>query len=461
MRYWLLATLACGACFVNVRHAWNDVREYGGTDLRVRITGARALIRGINPYTIIDTPDLDPALRDPDQHGLSRCTYPPTLLLFYSPMCSLQYPLLRTAWAALEWCAFVSSIFLLAACVRSGPPRFWFIITAVGILGSSTFWRLHVERGQYYVFVVLLISAGIFLILNTRYWLIAGCFWGAAICLRPTTVLLLLPWLSSFRQKTVTGAVLFSLLAVSGATFVGKPGYWLDFLRLTGRWELLLLEKNTDEGPAVTGSDGVQNVPGQDVRGPTDGYQPSILEGHAANLTFSSLSRSMQSTLNIRISPTVVSGTGKFLWLTVIVAIWMLRAERGHTDRTTTANSSSRTAVTENRLLTGISLALVTDYFLPIRVEYADVMFLLPMALIMPRLMHPEYRVLSVAAAIAFLINKAPLDSLPFNASAMSSMFRSFMAVYLMVRFTVIDTSISRESEGVPLELTSESPNPK
>jgi hypothetical protein len=169
----------------------------------------------------------------------------------------------------------------------------------------------------------------------------------------------------------------------------------------------------------------------------------------------------MQSTLNIRISPTVVSGTGKFLWLTVIVAIWMLRAERGHTGQTTTANSSSRTAVTENRLLTGISLALVTDYFLPIRVEYADVMFLLPMALIMPRLMHPEYRVLSVAAAIAFLINKAPLDSLPFNASAMSSMFRSFMAVYLMVRFTVIDTSISRESEGVPLELTSESPNPK
>lgn len=459
MKYWLLATLACGACFVNIRHSWNDVREYGGTDLRVRITGARALMRGINPYTIEDTPDLDPALRDPDQHGLSRCTYPPTLLLFYSPMCSMPYPSLRSVWALLEWCAFVSSIFLLAACVRSGPPRFWFIITAAGVFGSSAFWRLHVERGQYYVFVVLLISAGMFLLLNTRYSLIAGLFWGAAICLRPTTVLLLLPWLACFRQKFVAGAVLFSMLAVSSATIAGKPGYWLDFLRLTGSWELLLLENQTDEATPVSSSD--QNIQGQSVLRPTDGYQPAVLEGHAANLTFSSLSRSVQSTLDIRISPVVVSGTGKFIWMTVIVTIWLLKAQRSHTDQSSTGISFPGTTITENRLLTGICLALVTDYFLPIRVEYADVMFLLPLALIIPRLMDPEYRILSVAAATAFLIQKAPLDSLPFNASAVSSMFRSFMAVYLMIRFTVIDTRIALKSEPVPSGLTSESPNPK
>ena len=75
--------------------------------------GRCALVRGVNPYTIKDTEDLDPALRDPDQGILSRCTYSPTLLAFYAPLASLTYPLQRAIWAVLEWCAFAGSVVLL------------------------------------------------------------------------------------------------------------------------------------------------------------------------------------------------------------------------------------------------------------------------------------------------------------------------------------------------------------
>ncbi|MDA1230688.1 MAG: hypothetical protein O2856_07940, partial [Planctomycetota bacterium] len=137
MKYWLLAALALGMCLVNVWHTCHDVRDYGGTDLRVRVVGARALVRGINPYTIIETADLDPALRDPDQSGLSRCTYPQTLLFFYAPLSSLEYPVQRAIWAILEWSAFVGSVVLLCLCLPSRKTRFWFAVSAIGLFGSS------------------------------------------------------------------------------------------------------------------------------------------------------------------------------------------------------------------------------------------------------------------------------------------------------------------------------------
>ena len=55
MKYWILALLAGGLCLVNVWHSSHDIQNYGGTDLRVRIVGARALVQDINPYTIKDT----------------------------------------------------------------------------------------------------------------------------------------------------------------------------------------------------------------------------------------------------------------------------------------------------------------------------------------------------------------------------------------------------------------------
>ena len=89
----------------------------------------------------------------------------------------------------------------------------------------------------------------------------------------------------------------------------------------------------------------------------------------------------------------------------------------------------------------------VTDYFLPIRIEYADVMFLLPLAILMPLLMLREYRGLTLLAIVSMLIDKLPLNSLPFNAFAASSMLRSFIVIYLLVRFTVLGLPELKTSE--------------
>lgn len=430
MKYWILAALACGMCLVNVWHTCHDIQDYGGTDLRVRVVGARALVRGVNPYTIKDTEDLDPALRDPDQGILSRCTYPPTLLAVYAPLASLTYPLQRAIWAVLEWCAFAGSVALLSACLKSPQARFWFSVTAIGLLGGSSSWRLHVERGQYYVFVVLFVSIGMLLLLKTRHSLAAGFFWGMAICLRPTALFLVLPWLTGSQRRVGFMAIATALVAVAGTTYMGEMGYWLDFLKLSRAWELSLL------GAVIEG-----HADNPVISRPTDGYNTAIMGSYAANLTFVSLSRSLQTLLDFCVDPIVMARIGKIVWLIAASMIW-----KKHLN-----TRQQQPVQTESQLLVGVCLMLVTDYFLPIRIEYADVMFLIPMALLTPLLMRREYRVLTVLAIIALLIHKAPLSSLPFNASAASSMLRSFVVVYILVRFTILglpELNCSPESDS-------------
>lgn len=417
MKYWLLSTLVGGMCLVNVCHSWNDVQDYGGTDLRVRVIGARAVVRGLNPYTIRETEDLDPALRDPDQRGLSRCTYPPTLLFLYSPLSALTYPKQRAIWAALEWFAFVGSVFLLGGCLHSKASRYCFCISAIGLVGGSWFWRLHVERGQYYIFIVLLISLGMRLLLTTRHNIVAGCVWGIAVCLRPTSVFFLLPWLLDFRRKTGLAAVVTAIVTAAFATGMGKAEYWQDFLKLSSDWEMSLL------GGAVEQTNEVV----KEVR-PTDGYVTATLPGFASNLTFLTLFASLRSSFDGRLDPVAVSRIGKVVWLIALSLICVLHHR----------NAKQQFASVEKRLLLGICLMLVTDYFLPIRIEYADVLFLLPMALLTPVLMQKENRFIAVLGIFAMLINAAPLASVPFNVAAVTAIVRSAVVGFILVRFTIL-----------------------
>jgi len=426
MKYWILAALACGLCLVNLWHSCHDVQNYGGTDLRVRVVGARALVRGINPYTIKDTADLNPTLRDPDQSGLSRCTYPPTLLFFYAPLSSLRYPSQRVIWGVLEWCAFFASVLVLSACIKSRDARYWFFVAAIGLFGSSFFWRLHVERGQYYIFVVLLISIGILLLLKTQNAVAVGIFWGFAICLRPTVGLLVLPWLISSQRRIAMTAIATATVFVAAATSAGQPEYWLDFLKLSRAWEQSVLGV---ELPGTTSEAAIS--------GPTDGYNTAMLESYAANLTFDSLALSVQTMLNVRIDPTIVARAGKVLWLVVITTIWILQWKR----------KRGQMVEVNDQLLVGSCMMLLTDYFLPIRIEYADVLFLIPMALLIPSLMRKENHLLAAVFVIAMLIPLAPLSILPFNASAPAAMLRSCIAIYLLVRFTILSTDGSMSSK--------------
>src|SRR5438128_11086389 len=86
--------------FLNGVASLQDTRTFTGYDLRIRVVGARLLLQGIDPYTYSSSPGLPPELQDPGQQfqGLSRCSYPPPLLLAYAPLSHFPYPLQRRAW---------------------------------------------------------------------------------------------------------------------------------------------------------------------------------------------------------------------------------------------------------------------------------------------------------------------------------------------------------------------------
>jgi len=221
-------------------------------------------------------------------------------------------------------------------------------------------------------------------------------------------------------------AIATATVFVVAATSAGQPEYWLDFLKLSRAWEQSVLGV---ELPGTTSEAAIS--------GPTDGYNTAMLESYAANLTFDSLALSVQTMLNVRIDPTIVARAGKVLWLVVITTIWILQWKR----------KRGQMVEVNDQLLVGSCMMLLTDYFLPIRIEYADVLFLIPMALLIPSLMRKENHLLAAVFVIAMLIPLAPLSILPFNASAPAAMLRSCIAIYLLVRFTILSTDGSISSK--------------
>src|SRR5581483_6510387 len=92
--------------------------------------------------------------------------YSPALLLLYAPLCEIQYHLQRMIWGGLEWGALVASIFLLHRLIPTLWTRRFFLACSLLFFIASPFWRLHVERGQYYVFLLLLEVVSLFVFMR-------------------------------------------------------------------------------------------------------------------------------------------------------------------------------------------------------------------------------------------------------------------------------------------------------
>lgn len=407
------ACVAAGLCLLNVIRTSQDIQNYGGTDLRARVVGARALVRGMNPYTLRESENSDPALRDPDRRGLNRCTYPPTLLLAYSPLSSHRWMPVRAFWAIAEWAAFGATLVVLASGLRDPIVRRMFLCVAVGLFGGSGFWRLHAERGQYYVFAGLLISAGICLLRRSSR-VSAGVFWGFAIGLRPTAMFLLVPWLTGNSRRVVVSAILTAVGFAGVSTLFSGLQPWKDFAALSKQWEQVVL----GAVPEAAADDS--------AGGPTDGYQSAVLNGHVANLTFASLFRSVKSTFGMALSPAAAILIGRLIWGLSVFSLWLcMRSQQRRRD------------TTEYRLLAGSCLMLVTDCFLPIRVEYADILFLIPVALMAPVLNEPQNRGFAVLLIGALAASCLPIHTLPDTLAGPVAMFRCALVIYLLIRFTI------------------------
>jgi hypothetical protein len=366
VRWFVLAALAA-ALVLAIATSLGDAMAFPGFDLRPKVLGARALLLGLDPYvpeTLRWTAATPPELTDPQTvfyagAGLARVTYPPSLLLFYMPFAGFPYKLQRFLWWGIEWAAMLAAIRVLCAAT---PPRFRlaFLVAAIGAFACSYFWRWHVERGQYYVFVVLLLSLDLLAlraaVLRPRAWL--GAPSGVALAFRPTVAVLVpLLWIMGERRAAVTAVLAAAAVAAATLPFAGAQE-WRHYF---------------DNAASMARQLAGVGEPFFHVPLPPPGGASFLIEGYdfhpsrelpaaSRNLAISGLLR----------QPWTLALSGALALLlslgAVSVMLW-LQASR---------------APRELQLLLFVSVPVLLDYTVPMRWSYVDVVFLPVLAVLLP-----------------------------------------------------------------------------
>jgi len=380
-----------------------DARHYYGTDLRARVVGTRAMLRGLDPYFLPMRADLPETLQDPDRYALqfSRCTYAPTLLWLYAPFAKLAFTTQRWIWWCLEWTALLSSIYLLGQLMASSVVRNAFFLLAVVFFACGPFWRLHVERGQYYVFVLLGTVATVWLCLGRKgaegyarrdhWW--NGLPLGLVISVRLTPVVMVPAlWLAGYR-KTAYGAAGFALILIASTFSFGGARLWPSYFRNVS----LQSRYVTDAAFFAAAKQNLPAVP-QTIEGIR---QFEILQTLKRNVTFA-------CEVMPRIAARVhfLSDPAKWNLYGMVVAGLICAAF-------TMAMIWSNALPARDALGCVLLLGVLMDFFLPFRWAYVDVTLLAPFALLFPGMLGGGVlRLLTGVIAVAALVlahNVGPL----------------------------------------------------
>lgn len=349
-----LACLLAMLCAFAV--SMGDVARYPGVDNRTRIVGARIMASGGNPYFYkqnVSTPAtlLDPVLDTP---YVSRCTNPPSLLAMFIPLSHLDYRLGRQVWAVTEWLLLFISFLLI---VRAMPEKFRLAGLAAGTLffACGYFWRLHVERGQYYVVILFLWSAASYAFARRGDNALSGIALGLAAAFRPSVVAaLLLPPLLRLKKTAVFSLCTAAAAAGLSAAVFG-PRLWKDYVRSSEIWERTIADPLAFELE--------QKMP---FAKSVEGYPVvALMPSHTTSVTV----------LHAIGGSVALSGVRKlrlvrFMYLAFLVLMLMLFYRL-------------RTVLPQSELLLPVlTLAVLTDYFVPTRYGYADVLLLAPVLLV-------------------------------------------------------------------------------
>jgi Glycosyltransferase family 87 len=382
---WIIALIVCA---FNIAASVNDYQAYGGQDLRIRVVGARLLLQGIDPYRWSSNPDGPAELQDPAQEfkDLGRCSYPPTLLLAYAPLTSLPYRMQRGIWMTLEWLALLTTISLAARLTRVQRIRFLIAVTGLFLVAGSYVWRFHVERGQYYVFIALMITSGVLLLMRRRGDHVgAGILFGLAMALRPPVAVLLLPLAWRGLRRTSLTAVLTAVVSVVLTLPWAGVSTWRNYTWMAGEWEKAMLDYS------YLSRNYERTTP---IKGVVDSYRPDALEVRGGTPTVGSvLARAYRGAPGY-VPEIVMTPVFQKVCFLGVLALWFTGFILTHRTRPLSVRET---------MIAGVWLMVLTDYFLPMRVEYADVLFLLPMALAMPLLTRQRHRGALLLLILAWL----------------------------------------------------------
>jgi hypothetical protein len=378
----------------NLAVTWGDVRRFGGTDLRARVVGARALVLGIDPYRPLPAGMRHEWLFDP--HGvfrdISRCPYAPPLLAVYALLCWLPYTTQRVVWFGLEWTCLLVSIAWLAGTIRAPAARTWFVVLALTFFAGGSFWRLHVERGQYYALVLLLLAWAARALTGREGddWR-PGVALGMAAALRPTAIVVAAPlWVLGYRKTAAAtvaaaGAIVLLLLPVTGIVF------WKDYVRLVET-----LERAVPALPPLASLPYSTWVEGADFT--------RVLDDRSSNANVHLLLVTLQERFGwppLALVPALAKAG-----FIASIALLLGLAFRGRA-----ARWRPRAA-----LALAFTTSMVADHFVPVRWGYTDTLYLAPLAVLMPFMLRRRGRLLLFTTLAALVLGHGllpPLEGAP------------------------------------------------
>jgi hypothetical protein len=209
-----------------------NMNQGGAIDLRNRITGARLLMYGANPYTYKWTRSEPEEFCDPYNNPrlpVSKTTATPALLVATMPYALFPYRNGQYLWFLTQWALLLGTAWLWWRRCADRPRKLLLGALVTG-LTSTAGWRLHAERGQSYVLLLFLFAVWLALTLDPptrRRTLVAGLVAGLLMTLRPPFVLLL-PILAWRWRGQLPGAAAGLLLGLCVPLFFSGP-IWGDY----------------------------------------------------------------------------------------------------------------------------------------------------------------------------------------------------------------------------------------
>ncbi len=202
----------------------SDFTKYPVSDLRNRVTGARKLAAGINPYLRPDT------VLPESYRAYSPTSISPAELLLYWPLRNLSYEMQRRIYFGVDW-LLVGLCFLGLLRIASDWPSqaTLFLLISIFFLADNSL-RLHFARGQTYVLLLALaIVAANGMRSSNPGWL-APCALALLVLFRPTYVVAVASMLLGgyWRLPKRAIALVFVLAAMVLAVTGLKPAfeYW-------------------------------------------------------------------------------------------------------------------------------------------------------------------------------------------------------------------------------------------
>lgn len=358
-----------------------DLRQYEGIDFLQRYVGAKFGLLGMEPYHA--TADwwlngIGKAFHETHFNGVPRppgvgCNSP-CLLLLYLPFTWLDFTTARYVSGALEWLAFLTLLCLMTRLIPGNTDRAVTLALALFFVAGAPFWRLHVERGQYYVFTCLLIASSLAAHIKSNRPFLSGLLLGLTVAIRPTIAFLALPFALQRRWRMLAGIVCACLLMGGASLAVFGVEGWRQFIWISGKYEKASTDFETDH---------FADLLRQRDPSPIQDFEHSrkqlLAPLPSVNSTAAGMVRLSKPLLDSRSIPvTSVLFLAKLVCVGMAVALILAALTTRSAPRTRTPWPFAYLAYA------GIVAVNLVEYAIPYRAAYADIYYLLPVMLGIP-----------------------------------------------------------------------------